>query len=178
MDLCSAAFYVERAKISRMFNHGAFWNKLNIYPSARPKKKKKNSAGIFFVCTEEKGPWENKIKQHCQRFECLFIDLSGSYLTCLFCAGLWGFSQIIHAKKREKVVYLFIFVLSGIVPFTATRDPRLVFVFFGMVKLSSLSPPHWAQISILWRQLNVTKRGAICSTVMHHRLTADIISAV
>lgn len=81
-------------------------------------------------------------------------------------------------SKRWKVVVV-VFVLSGIFP----ALPREILdwslsLFFGMAELSSLSPPHWAQISSLWRHVNVTKHRAICSTVMHHRLAADITATL
>lgn len=170
MDLCSVEFYVERAKISGTFNHGAFWNKLNIYPGARWKKPtttikkiiKKRQQRTFF------GLYRGEISLGIQNQAALsniwvFIDLFGTFFDI----------------EKEKVFY-YIIIFSPVWCFslTATRDSRPVFVFFGMVELSSLSPPHWAQISALWRQVNVTKHAAICSTVMHHRLTACLKSAL
>lgn len=167
-------FYIECAKISRMFNHGAFWNKLNIYSSARrEKKQKKKTAQELFSSVPVREVLGNT------------KALSNVWVSVYW--FIWDFFDIVFSlqdfedfpkpfmSNREGCLFYF-FVLSHF-PLTATRDFRLVFVFFGMVELSSVSPPHWAQISALWIQVNVTKHGAICSTVRHHRLTADIKSA-
>lgn len=133
--------------------------------------RKKNGMGIFFRLH-----WGEKfkIKQHCQMFACLFIDFFRISFWYVFSKqDFQGFSQTIY-------VFIYLFICCPLCHFslTSTRDSRLVFVFFGMAKLSSLSPPHWAKISALWRQVNVTKHGALCSTAMHHGLTADIKSAL
>lgn len=141
------------------------------------KKTKKKTAQEFFSSVPRRkvlGNTKSSSTVKCLSV-CLLIYL-GLFWYLVFCAGLWGFSQTFMSKK-EKVVYLF-FCPIWQFSLTATRDSRLVFVFFGMVELSSLSPPHWAQISALWRQVNVTKHGAICSAVMHHGLTADIKSTL
>lgn len=134
------------------------------------KKKKKKTAQEFFSSVPRRkvlGNTKSSSTVKCLSV-CLLIYL-GLFWYCLFCAGLWGFPQTIYVQEREGCLFIFCPVWQFYL--TATRDSRLVFVFFGMVELSSLSPPHWVQISALWRQVNVTKHGAICSAVMHHRLT-------
>lgn len=136
MDLCSVEFYVERAKISGTCNHGAFWNKLNIYPGARwkkthnnhKKKMKKDSRGLSLVCTVEKYHWEYKIKQHCQIFECLLIYL-----------GLF----LILKKKRFFIILLF-FPLSGVFPSLPQEIPdrSLSFLAWSSSPLSHLPTGH------------------------------------
>lgn len=70
--------------------------------------------------------------------------------------------------SRRQVVYFFL--SSGI--FTSLPHKRFQtgLCLFWHGQLSSLSPPHWAYISALWRQVNVTKHGA-----MRQRQTPDCL---
>lgn len=171
MDLCAVEFYVERAKINGMFNHGAFWNKLNIYPSARKKKQHRNSFHLYWG--------ERPLGIGNQ------AALSNVWVSVYW--FIWEFFDSVFAmqdfevfpkpfwSKEEEVVHFCLFIFMPCLAFFPHCHMRFktgLCLFFGMVELSSLSPPHWAQISALWRQVNVTKHGAICGTVMHHRLTA------
>lgn len=148
MDLCSVDFYVERAKISRTFNHGAFWNKLNIYPSARLGKK--IAWEFFFVCSQEKSPWEWRKKEKKKNQATLsnmwvsFYWFIRDYFDAEF---LWKtlrlFPHYFHPSERRLLIWSFIFVHFGIFPLTATRDCWLGFVFLGKAELSApLSLTH------------------------------------
>lgn len=86
-----------------------------------------------------------KIKQHCQMFDSLFIDLFGN-LFDMFSVQDFEAVPKIFMSMRKMIVYFFVLWHFYL---TATRDSRLVFVFFGMDELSSLSPPHRAYISAL-----------------------------
>lgn len=129
--------------------------------------KKKKAENFFFGSV----PWRNILGN----------TKSSSTVKCLSVYWfIWDLTlrRFPNHLGRRGCLFYFVFFPVWCFSLTATGDSRLVFVFFGMVELSSLSPPHGAQISALWRQVNVTKHGAICSTVMHHRLTARIKSAL
>lgn len=134
MDLGSVEFYVERTKISGMFNHGAFWNKLNIYASARQRKKKKtkktqHSTGILLVGTEEKGPWEYKIKQHCLNvWVSAYWFIQDFFDYCAFlCRTLRHFPKHL-GSRRENVIYLFVFLEWSVWHFSPRCHVRLQIV--------------------------------------------------
>lgn len=56
-------------------------------------------------CTEEKGPWECKIKQHCQMFGCLLLMFFGTFFDIVFSVqNFEGFPKS-FMSKRERVVY-------------------------------------------------------------------------
>lgn len=182
MDLCSVDFYVERAKISRTFNHGAFWNKLNIYPSARLGKK--IAWEFFFVCSQEKSPWEwrkkekKKIKQRYQICGCLFIDLFETTLMQNFCGRLWGFSHTIFIQAREGCLFDHLFLST--LAFSLSLPQEIadwVLSFWARLSfpLHSLSHTHkklpqWAQSSLLktsqcnktWSNIDSSRAFQIC----------------
>lgn len=140
-------------------------------------EKKKMAREFFSSALKRKVRGNSKSRSAVKSLSVSLLISFGFYLVCVFWAGLWGFSQTIYVREG-RLCFFFLFCPLWHFSLAATRDSRLVFVFFGMAELSSLSPPHWARVFALWRQVDVTKYGAICSTVMHHRLTAYIKSAL
>lgn len=73
---------------------------------------------------------------------CLLIYL-GPFFDILFSVQDFEVIPKPFWSKREKVIYLCCPVWHF--PLATTSDSKPVFVLFGMVGLSSLSPPHWAE---------------------------------
>lgn len=83
------------------------------------------------------------IQKPCQMFECLFIDLFGTFLIlCLLCRTLRLFPN--HLCPTEKVVYFIFFVLSGIFPslLQEISDWSLSFLAWSSSPLSHLPTGH------------------------------------
>lgn len=168
MDLCSAELYVERSEISGLFNHGAFWNKLSISPNAR--QPNPLQPHICSIALRRKGPREYKVRKKSS-------SAASSRVPALTNRGMCWF--VLSVQDFEGFPNLFFFFFFNSFAFFVLREIPECFlsVVLGTAEPCSRSPPHWVQISAFWRQANETKHGAICSPVMHHRLTADIISA-
>lgn len=161
MELCSVEFYVAHAKISRMFNHRAFWNKLNIYQNAWQKK-----------CLH----WGGRSLGIPNQAALLNLWVSVYWF-------IWDlfwyvvFFEVIPKSfwsKREESIYLCCPVWHF--SLATTSNSKLVFVLFGMVELPSLShtSPQGRKSLLFCRAVNATEHGATCSNVIVHcRLTAD-----
>lgn len=172
MDLCSVDFYVERAKISRTFNHGAFWNKLNIYPSARLGKK--IAWEFFFVCSQEKSPWEWRKKEkkkssNAIKYVGVFLLIYSRLFWCRISVEDFEAFPTLFSSKREKVAYLIIY-FCPLWHFPSHCHKRLLtgFCLFGQgwAFRSTLSHTHTKNFpsghkALFWRRVSVTKHGAI-----------------
>lgn len=172
MDLCSVDFYVERAKISRTFNHGAFWNKLNIYPSARLGKK--NSMGILFrlLSGEKSLGMEKKRKKkkssNAIKYVGVFLLIYSRLFWCRISVEDFEAFPTLFSSKREKVAYLIIY-FCPLWHFPSHCHKRLLtgFCLFGQgwAFRSTLSHTHTnfpsGHKALFWRRVSVTKHGAI-----------------
>lgn len=104
-------------------------------------EEKKDGTGILFVCTEEKSPWEFKVKKCCQIFECLFIDFFWILLDmCFLSRTLRLFPN--RLCPREKVVFFFSFLSSlAFFPCCHKRfQTGLCLFWHGQALLSVTSP--------------------------------------
>lgn len=108
MELCSAEFYVARAKISGMFNHRAFWNKLNIYRNAWQKKKWR-SLGI-----------QNQAALLNLWVSVYWFIWDLFLIFCFLCRTLRWFPN--HFGPRERRLFIYV-VLSGILPLLPQTIP-------------------------------------------------------
>lgn len=182
MDLCSVDFYVERAKISRTFNHGAFWNKLNIYPSARLGKK--IAWEFFFVCSQEKSPWEWRKKEkkkkssNAIKYVGVFLLIYSRLFWCRISVEDFEAFPTLFSSKREKVAYLIIYFCplwhfpsqlpQEIADWVLSFWARLSFPLHSLSHTHKL--PQWAQSSLLktsqcnktWSNIDSSRAFQIC----------------
>lgn len=156
MDLCSVEFYVERAKISGTFNHGAFWNKLNIYPGARwkkptttIKKKWKKTAEDFLWSV----PWRNIIGN-------TKSSSTVNYLSVYW--FIWDFFW--YWKRKGFLLYYYFFPCLVFFPHCHKRfQTGLCLFWHGRALLSLTSPLGTNLCSLKTSECNKTCRN------MQHR---------
>lgn len=103
--------------------------------------KKKNSTGILFVCADDKGPWgiQNQAALS-NAWMSVYWFILDSFWYCVFCAGLWGFSQAIYVQKRQGCLFIFLSSLAFFPHCHKRFQTGLCLFWHGRALLSLTSP--------------------------------------